>query len=43
MSSSMTSNSDTASNDKKSLSLTEQYGFSLDTLFDMARDFLKGK
>ncbi|CAF3468862.1 unnamed protein product [Rotaria sp. Silwood1] len=43
MSSSMTNNIDSNINETKSLSLTEQYGFSLDNLFDMARHFLKDK
>ncbi|CAF0874770.1 unnamed protein product [Rotaria sordida] len=43
MSSSMTNNSDINTNEDKSLSLMEQYGFSLDNLFDIARQFLKDK
>ncbi|CAF2470533.1 unnamed protein product [Rotaria sp. Silwood2] len=43
MSSSMTNNSDISTNENQSLSLTEQYGFSLDNLFDIARHFLKEK
>ncbi|CAM4903063.1 unnamed protein product [Rotaria socialis] len=43
MSSSMTNNSDINTNENKSLSVTQQYGFSLDNLFDIARHFLKEK
>ncbi|CAF0923788.1 unnamed protein product [Rotaria sordida] len=43
MSSSMTNNSDINTDEDKSLSLMEQYGFSLDNLFDIARQFLKDK
>ncbi|CAF0988567.1 unnamed protein product [Rotaria magnacalcarata] len=39
----MTSNSDISTDENKSLSVTQQYGFSLDNLFDMARQFLKEK
>ena len=41
--SSMTNNTDKMTTEKESRSLTEQYGFSIDDLFNMARQFVKGK
>ena len=43
MPSSVTDNSDTMTDGKKSLSLMEEFDFPLDELFNMARHFLKGK
>jgi hypothetical protein len=42
-SSSMTNHSDTMTDKKETRSLMEQFGFSIDDLFHMARHFLKGK
>jgi hypothetical protein len=43
MPSSTTDNNQTMADEKKSLSLIEEFGFPLDELFNMARHFLKGK
>lgn len=40
---SMTNNSDAKTDEKDTRSLSEQYGFSVDELFNMARHFIKGK
>jgi hypothetical protein len=40
--SSMTNTSDIKTDEKKSSSLTEQFDFSIEHLFNMARYFLKG-
>jgi hypothetical protein len=40
---SMTNHSDNKTDEKQIQSLTEQFGFSIDELFNMARHFLKGK
>ena len=42
MPSSTTDNNHTMTDEKKSLSLIEEFGFPLDELFNMARHFLKG-
>jgi acyl-CoA-binding protein len=42
-SSSMTNHSDNKTDEKEIKSLTEQYGFSIDELFNLARQFLKEK
>jgi hypothetical protein len=43
MSTSMPNNSDIKTDEKEIISLTEEFGFSIDNLFNMARHFLKGK
>jgi hypothetical protein len=43
MSSSVPDNSDNMTDEKKTLSLIEEFGFPLEELFNMARHFLKGK
>jgi hypothetical protein len=43
MSSSMTTNNDIKTDEKDTRTLTEQFDFSIDDLFNMARHFLKGK
>jgi hypothetical protein len=43
MSSSMTTNNDIKADEKDTRTLTEQFDFSIDDLFNMARHFLKGK
>jgi len=42
-SSSMTTNNDSKTDEKDTRTLTEQFDFSIDDLFNMARHFLKGK
>jgi hypothetical protein len=41
--SSMTNNNHPMTDEKEIQSLTEQFGFSIDDLFNIARHFLKGK
>lgn len=42
MSSPMSKNSDTMTNDKVSTSISQQLGFPTESLFNIARHFLKG-
>jgi hypothetical protein len=39
----MTTNNDIKTDEKDTRTLTEQFDFSIDDLFNMARHFLKGK